>query len=181
MKDGPSDLSLSWPNGNDARCLSRRLIVTGTTPTKMDSVSWTGRVTVAVFVYEKGNFKTDSKKGHCHLHNHCWIERLIASFNPAPVTWRVIVGGDCCHSSHAPGHALPTDQDEVLHGPAKNERTMRLVLRCPSTRTSSGTQPRRRPSVNRKLCGKNPRLCKQARYVTDTLPWRGDHGFCCTT
>jgi len=85
------------------------------------------------------------------------------------------------HSTHALGHALPTDQDEVLHRPAKNERTMRLVLRCPSTRTSSGTQPRRRPSMNRKLWGKNPRLCKQARYVTDWLPWRGDDGFCCTT
>jgi hypothetical protein len=83
----------------------------------------------------------------------------------------VIVGGDCCHSSHAPGHALPTDQDEVLHGPAKNERTMRLVSRCPSTRTSKGMQPRRRPSVGRKLWGKNPRLCEQARYVTDTLRW----------
>ena len=84
-------------------------------------------------------------------------------------------------SAHALHHALVIDQDEVLHGPAKNDKTMWLVFRCLSTRTSSGTQPRRRPSVNRKLWGKKPRLCKQARYVTDTLPRRGDHGFCCTT
>ena len=66
----------------------------------------------------------------------------------------------------------------MLHRPAKSDKTMWLVFRCPPTRTSRGTQPRIRPSVNRKLWGKNPRLCKQARYVTDTLPWRGDHGFC---
>ena len=40
-----------------------------------------------------------------------------------------------------PDAAPPTDQDEVLHEPAKNERTMRVVLRCPSTRTSREHSP----------------------------------------
>ena len=87
---------------------------------------------------------------------------------------------DAC-STNALGDALQTDQDEVLHRPAKNDRTMWLAFRCPPTRTSRGTQPRIRPSVNRKLWGKKPGLCKHARYVTDTLPWRGDHGFGRTT
>ena len=62
----------------------------------------------------------------------------------------VIAGGDCRYSAK-PGPRSSDGSGRGSAGPAKSERTMRLVLRCPLTRTSRGTQPRRRPSVNRKL------------------------------